>query len=69
MTAIAPAHGTLCNDALLTPARPGPHLPSSPPCRFPDVNVWQNIGILAAMITCFRFLTYILMRRFTKTRT
>ncbi|CAB1099125.1 ABC [Ectocarpus sp. CCAP 1310/34] len=36
---------------------------------FSDVNVWQNVGILAAMIVGMRFLTYLLMRRFTKTRT
>eukprot|EP00903_Cladosiphon_okamuranus_P006188 g6085.t1 len=35
---------------------------------FPDVNVWQNIGVLAAMIIAFRTLTYVLMRRVTKMR-
>ncbi|CAM9153959.1 unnamed protein product [Scytosiphon promiscuus] len=35
---------------------------------FSDVNVWQNIGVLAAMIVVFRLMTYILMRRFTKTK-
>eukprot|EP00752_Nemacystus_decipiens_P017531 g15711.t1 len=35
---------------------------------FSDVNVWRNIGILAAMIAGFRSLTYLLMRRVTKIR-
>lgn len=36
--------------------------------RFPDVNVWGNIAVLAAIIFGLRFFTYVSMRRFTKTR-
>ena len=37
--------------------------------RFSNVNVWVNVGALAAIIIGLRFCTYVLMRRFTKTRT
>lgn len=36
---------------------------------FSNVNVWVNVGALATIIVGLRFFTYLLMRRFTKTRT
>eukprot|EP00904_Undaria_pinnatifida_P003908 jgi/Undpi1/13518/HiC_scaffold_8.g03177.m1 len=35
---------------------------------FSNVNVWANVGALAGIIVGLRFLTYVLMRRFTKSR-